>query len=182
MRQSKVFVAVFVAGAAALVTASVAWACTSQASSFGLDALAAPSGSEIRATGEAVVADATPLTIRWNSASGPVVAEVTSSDEFSVPVRIPDVSPGVYYLVAVSGDTAMARAAFEVTGDAIAAPAPADSAWSTSRDLNPGTSGGNGVDSSLVAGMVLLSLGLVGLAGGFTVATARRRKATVHLR
>ncbi len=185
VRTKRLVVASFAAVSSALLVASVAWACTSQARSFGLDALAAPKGTEVRATGEAVVPAGSPLTIRWNSASGPVLAEVTSSDKFTVPLRVPDVAPGVYYLVATSGDTALARAALEVTGDTAMVTATPPQAWSAvqSGSLAVGApSGGSGVNPSLVIGMGLLSFGAVGLAGGFGVVAVRRRRATVDIR
>lgn len=180
MIRNKLGVAAFMAVATAMVVASAAWACTSQARSFALDGITGPRGSEVTATGEAVLQDTAPMTIRWNSVSGPVLAEVTSSYEFSVPLTIPDAEPGVYYLVAVSGDTAMARAAFEVTGDAAPGSVAPVSAWSQQTNFDPAPSSSGGSSPTLVAGMVLLGLGTAGLFAGFGVAASRRRRAPVR--
>lgn len=177
MIRNKLGAAAFAVAMVTMVTVSTAWACTAQARSFELNAISGPQGSDVTATGEAVLQDAAPMTIRWNSVTGPVLAEVTSSSEFSVPMAIPDVDPGVYYLIAVSDGTAMARAAFEVTGDAAPGGLPV-SAWNTETDFTSTPSSVGGQSPTLVAGMVLLGLGTAGLFAGFTVAVARRRRVT----
>lgn len=57
-----------------------------------------------------------PVEIRWNSATGPLLATATGPD-FSTDVTIPDAPPGSYVVLAVGRErqqTFVARAAFEV--------------------------------------------------------------------
>jgi len=99
-----------------LVVASVAWACTPQAT-IGVQPAAALSGSAVAVEG-ADFSSGGPVEIRWNSASGPLLATATGP-EFSADIRIPDVPPGVYTVLAVGRDqqgnvVGYARTSFKV--------------------------------------------------------------------
>lgn len=104
--------------------------------------------------------------IHWNSLNGPVLA-TTAGPNFSVPVQVPQVTPGVYYVVAAdqAGTIKMAQT-LEVTGPA-SAPSPAA--------LPRVATSGSG---NMVLGAGLLGGGLVALFSAAAVVTLRRRKAT----
>lgn len=133
---------------------------------------AAP-GSTVVVQGKAVRSDA-PIDIRWNGVGGQRLAVATAaSGDFSVPVKIPAVSPGVYSLSVVAADGRVGRTAFEVTalpGSAPAAPAPL---WLSNAERPATTSPGSTVNP---AGVALLAVGLVGLFAGSAVAVTRRRR------
>ncbi len=179
---------VFAASAVAACLTSVAWACTYSPRILALSAREAPRGSEITMIGQGVVPERA-VELRWNAVEGMKLAQTTAdrSGDFSAPVRIPDVAPGVYSLVVVADGAGVGRATFEVTSDATsiqATPAvgvsqPAHrSAWPdhVSSGSKTGTSPGLGL------GVGLLSLGLVVLSSGGAVALLRRRRAAAGLR
>lgn len=99
--------------------ATLAWACTAQAT-IQLSPRWGEPGSTVVVDGRSFV-DGGPVSIRWDSPSGPQLATATGPS-FSTAVTVPDVDAGVYYVVAVGYETdgetvaGQTSAAFEVTG------------------------------------------------------------------
>lgn len=164
----------------------VAFACTSLASLNLSQATGAP-GTQVSVTGSSFNPSAkpdadglfTPVTLHWNSVSGPVLADGIVPDSTGaigpVSVTIPSsATPGYYMIVATqqqiqggSGEAfgTPARTAFQVTGAAGAsAPQPANSLPGT-----VATSGSTNVGAGLI--VLLVVLGVAGLAL-FAVGTA----------
>lgn len=97
------------------------------------------------------------LEIRWNSMSGPVLAEVTPvGGSFSVAVTIPQATPGVYYIVTKSPTRATpARLAFEVTAPRTTSGATETPERQTSANANAGetaASSGSGQTAASTSG------------------------------
>lgn len=158
-------------GVAALVAAAgMAWACTGQpvmqlagqpmgeaGSRVALNVLASPQ------------LEKAPVSVHWNALNGPTLATASLSAEGGkMEVTVPQVSPGVYYLVLDAGEAGVGRAAFEVT--APAGVAAERNAW------DPGERPASRTSGPLAAGMGMLAVGLVGL-GGFGLVTAARSRA-----
>jgi hypothetical protein len=168
---------------AGFVAAGAAFACTPKPQDFTLSQAAGPRAAEVSVRGVGV-APRGAVAIRWNSATGPVLAETTAdnSGSFSAPVRIPgDAEGGVSYIVAVAGDNGgVARAAYQVTGTGQTAEAAAP-AWSLATDPALADGGSSGPSAPIVAGVGMLTLGLVGLFTGFAVVSVRSRRAPANL-
>lgn len=166
--------------AAVLCVAGIAWACTPQPRILGLTHQFGHSQSTFTVRGDAV-APAGVVEMRWNAVHGPVVGTGVADEngDFAADVRVPDVAPGVYSLLAVADGTSLARVAFEVVPktapSADAAPTSVTPPWGsvTSAPLHSSPASSNTVS----VGAGLLAVGLVALFSGFTVATVRRRKA-----
>lgn len=121
----------------ALGGASLASACVPQPNLVVLQPRSSgPPGTEV--TVEGVGLDPGPAEVRWNGAGGPLLGEATGPS-FSVPVKIPEASPGLYIVVVVSrqpgggiGNTG--TVGFQVTGrgtePGVASP-PAENAGAT---------------------------------------------------
>lgn len=165
-----------VAAMAVTTWASVAFACSPMPRVYSVLPESASPGSTVTVEGREVGSPA-PVEIRWNGVKGEVLATVTagSNGAFSVPVKVPDVAPGIYSLTLVAPGVGAGRMAFEVTGSAATATAaPAARLWPTGTDgVIEATPASNG---TATAGVALLSVGLVGLAAGTTVAVTRRRR------
>jgi len=116
----RVALATVVGAAAALGVAGLAWACTNFAT-LNLSGTAGRAGTEVVATG-ANAQPNVPVALRWNSRSAPVVATATpdAAGAYTLPVRVPEAATGVQVLLATDRDGNVARAAFEVTGPALA--------------------------------------------------------------
>lgn len=157
-----------------------AYACSALPQVYSLLPEVASAGETVQVEGRAV-RSAAPVEIRWNGVGGPVLASVTPVGGFlSVPVRVPDVAPGIYSLTLVTRDAGVARAAFEVTGGPGSAPAAPSSValWPTSAAGDLLTAPVSSAPAPV--GVVLLSVGLVGLFAGSTVALLRRRLVPIH--
>lgn len=95
-----------VAGAVALVAvglgcASVAFACSTTTVQITSGSASGTVGSQYQVSGEAFGSSQYgPVEIRWNSITGNQLASAPGPS-FSVPVTIPKVAPGLYYIVAV---------------------------------------------------------------------------------
>jgi len=179
----------------ALSAAGAAWACTTQ-QQLTLLPRTGVAGSPVVVTGTGF--DGSPVTIRWNSTTGPAVgaaqpASVSSS--FSAPAVIPaDAVPGVYYLVAVSKGM-VARAAISVQGPVVASSsnAPAASTASVraaSNDLWTGLQSSSTFISTdqatpvqvptglaMTAGLALAAAGIGGSAATGLIIARKRTKA-----
>ncbi len=170
-----------------LSVAGVAWACTE--SSFVAATPVAGTAGElvtVRAWGAFETDPATPIEIRWNEVSGPLVG-TAAGPGLATEIRVPEgTAPGFYYLVAVQRDVAdhegqvttrRAAQTFEVTGGPPGGSSGSGAtAWSRS---SPGGQGSS-TPNSLLAGVGLLGLGLAGLAAGCVVAVVRPRRARVQ--
>jgi len=158
-----------------LGAASLAWAC-SQAAGFSALTQAGPVGTTFVATATGYSG---PVEIHWNSADGPVVSTPVRAGAFSV--TVPDVSPGVYYLVFATKDAGVGRMAFDVTPSAgvsrSSAGVPADlwSGFSTGSSSLDGTSVRATNSTNSAAGLGLLGLGLM-MTAGVTVLALRRSR------
>lgn len=168
-----------VVATALMVWGGVAFACSPQPAVYSLVPESAAPGETVEVRGQAV-RSASPVEIRWNGVKGDLLATTipAGGGMFSVPVRIPDVAPGIYSMVAVTVDDGVARIAFEATapaGTTAAAAAPAQ-LW-PSLDAAPSSAPASSGPNAF--GVALLGIGLVGLFAGSTVAVARRRRAPV---
>lgn len=166
-----------------LTVASTAWACTPQPRSFSVAPDTATAKSIASVVGQGVPAGA-PVEVHWNSLEGNVIGTATADDRgrFSLPVTVPDGPPGAYSIVftargangSVSG---VGRLPFRLTSAASGvAPAAPGKVWSAA-GREPATAP-SGSGRGVAAGIGLMSLGLVTLAGGSLAVIARRRRAT----
>lgn len=156
-----------------LAAASVAFACTvAPPSAYSTLPESATPGANVVVNGEDISSKA-PVEIRWNGAKGELLGVgAPTSGAFSVPVKIPDVSPGVYSLSLVAADGRVGRIAMDVTG--AAASAPASKPWPTTAS-RPSLAASESSGPS-TAGIALLAVGLVGLFAGSAVAVTSRRR------
>lgn len=169
MRARRILAATSGAGAAVLMTASLAWACTGQpVMQLAGQAVGEPGSKVALNVLPSSALEASPVSVRWNALDGPELASAAlPADGGTLTVTVPDVAPGVYYLVLDAGDAGVGRAAYQVTNPA-GAPAP-ERAW------DPGERPSSTTAAPLAMGMGLLAVGLVGLAGFGLVAAARSR-------
>ncbi|MDQ6950014.1 MAG: hypothetical protein M3256_28165 [Actinomycetota bacterium] len=168
----------FAIGVALVITAaSTAWACTGLQQSLGIAPQAGPAGTVVTVRGQAVrwVTGPATVAIHWNNLDGPAIGSVkadsTTDGDFQTQFAVPDVAPGIYTLVAVSGPAAVARVTFEVTPQ-LAPTSPTVAAPALS--LRPGTTRPGSSAPLIAVGM--LSVGAVVLTGGFASAVLRRRR------
>ncbi|MDQ6839056.1 MAG: hypothetical protein M3137_12190 [Actinomycetota bacterium] len=185
---------VLVAGAggavALMALAATAWACTSSptmtlqpaanaaaagsGSTPGAFAAAAPASTvTVKMTGGAWASDEA-VQIHWNGLTGPLLA-TTQGGNFSMPIQVPKVAPGVYYVTASdpAGSTRVSQA-LEVTGPATS-PVRAPVAPLTHPVAQQG---GN----NLMLGAGLLGGGLVAMLSVVALTTFGRRRASVSRR
>lgn len=175
MRVRRILVGLAGAGAAVILSAGTAWACTNLAT-LNLSSAAGQVGENVTVTGSSFAK--APVVLHWNAVNGPVLATVTpdQTGSISAPITIPAAQPGYYVLVATEmshGQNAYgtpARAAFQVL-------APGQRAL-----LTPNAAQTAGVASSSPSstGIVALTvaLGVVGLAlfGAGVAAFARQTR------
>lgn len=157
---------------------SVAFACSPQPQVYSLLPESAAPGETVVVRGQSITSRA-PVEIRWNGVTGDVLATAAPGPDasLSVPVRIPDVSPGVYSLMLVTVDGGVARTAFEVTaaaGSAHASPVSVQTALWPTVDGAPAASSEGA--APLTIGLTMLATGLVGLFAGSALLVARRRR------
>lgn len=171
-------------GVAAITTvvilASVAWACTPQSTIYPLTPGAAPPREKVTVAGELLQPG--PAEVRWNSLDGPklaVVERANADQTFSVEATLPDAAPGVYYLLLVSGEKGVARAAVEVTDPDATVRVAAPDAFNVGLD-SATPSSAQSSRGMLLAGVGLLGVGLVALSGLALVAPRRKKRATVE--
>jgi hypothetical protein len=166
-----------------LVTAQ---ACTSLAQ-LNLGPPAGPGGTQINVTGSSfssVASGGQVVAIHLNSPTGPVLASVTPDSSGSigpVTVTIPSgLTPGYYTIVATQTDNTgatefgtPARAAFQVTGNSAAAPAPAQPAQS----VPVASTSSSGLGTGAIVLLVVLGVGgllVFGLGAATFVRGARK--------
>ncbi|MGH2809704.1 MAG: hypothetical protein ACRDIA_02355, partial [Actinomycetota bacterium] len=116
VKNSRLFVATLgaIAGivSVAILSSAMAWACTPSAA-ITLSPQGGPAGSAVKVRGQ-FPSDAS-VEIRWNSPDGDLL-QMTAGPEFSEDVRIPDVPPDTYVVMAIQPATSTrARATFTVT-------------------------------------------------------------------
>lgn len=168
--QRKAMMAMFGVVAALTVGASMAWACTGQ-TYMNVPVTTGAPGSPLSVevvAGPRLAAGA--VAVHWNSINGPVLASTTVGEGEGAVLQatVPQVAPGVYYLVLDTANGDLARSAFEVTGDV-----PLANVWASSSDRQPATDR-RGAPTPM-AGVVLLIGGLIGLSG-FAFASLRRSR------
>lgn len=171
--------------AVGLALLGTAWACTGQPQVFSVSPLTAAAGSEVEMRGDAV-APGTPVAVRWNGVSGPKLAEVTADrrGEFALSFAVPaDAEPGVHSLMVVAGegeaDAGVGRTTLQVAADPQAgSPTQADSGFAAEEVTSLQAAEQAGTSPALAAGVVLFTVGVVGLFGGFALATTQRRRAS----
>lgn len=169
----------FIFGAAAplVILVSSAWACGVLATLKAAPSTAAP-GQTVQATGAnySNAVDApdgrgnqfTPVQIRLDSRSGPVLAQVTPvNGRFNITFQVPAVAAGDHLLIATQNDISdgtpkagtPGRTTVRVAGAAAGSSAPAASPWSNS---DPGAPGGSAasVDTRDSGYAPLLGIGL----------------------
>ncbi len=100
-----------------ILTAGKAWACVPQPFIFLEPASSGPPGSEVTVQG--LRFGEPDIEIRWQTPDGPTLATATGTD-FSVPVTIPQVPPGLYALLVIArapggGIDSVQPAVFQVT-------------------------------------------------------------------
>lgn len=156
--------------------ASVAWACTRQAT-LTVSPAFGKAGSQTQVAGRGFVTGE-PVEIRWNTTGGPVMGRAVGGD-FSVVVTIPgDASNGVYYIVATAPKTQIS-ASFEVRSAAATSSdrtAPPDSQTSTSANGSEATtSNASGQTSGTTQGGSGTTAGATGQSGdlGFAESQAQ---------
>jgi len=198
--QAKIFAVTGAACVALAALASLAWACTPQARMLALSPIAASPGRSVTVNGDSVAPGAD-VALRWNSAQGERLALTTAdaAGTYSVSGTVPNVAPGIYYIVATAGIAGqpapqMARIAFEVTGaagggtQASASKLPDATAssqlWSgfdpaDANVSNAGTQTSTGAaHPGAAAGFGLLAAGAVGLISATALIARRRPKAS----
>lgn len=173
-RRARLGVGVLAIAAVALF-GSVAWACTPQSIIYPVTPIAAPPMEKVVVAGELLQPG--PAEIRWNALNGPNLAAVEKTDAelgFSVEATLPEVSPGVYYLLLVSGDKVVARSAVEVTAPRSRSGFATPDLFTTGLDSSaPSDSDSSG--RMLLVGVGLLAAGLVVLSA-VGLAAPRRTK------
>ena len=172
---------------AVLASASLAWACTAQFYLNQVAPSAAPARATVSLSGSSHVEG--PVEIRWNTANGPRVDTTTlgSAASFASQITVPDVAPGVYYLVVVSGGQKLASAPLQVTDPSAksASPAASNDLWAGFDIHQPSIDGLGGVSKApsgpkagLVLGVGLLAAGAIAAVSTLAViARVRRRSA-----
>lgn len=130
-------------------------------------------GSQVNVDGQ-LFDNGTRIEIRWNATDGPLLGTAQSAD-FSVPVSIPSVAPGLYTVLALTRDPAgvqgsVARAEFLITGASQPSTTAVASAGSK-RGTNDSSGGVSFASVSAAVGLVAL-----GLIGGTMLSGRRTRR------
>lgn len=131
--------------------------------------------TNVSITAEQVVAG-TPLAIHWNSPEGATLATVSpgTGETTAVKLKVPDVAPGVYYLVLTSNEKGrVATQAMEVAGPG----SPQVATFSGSARRNNLDALTSHPTPPFAPGVAMLAVGLTALAGAVVVTAVRRPKA-----
>lgn len=178
VRRGASFIAAAI-GAVLLGLVGVSWACTAQARIVATSPSSAPAQATVSVRGEAVTPGA-PIEIRWDNVQGQKIGSSVADAQgnFTSAVTIPDVTPGIYSLVAKAGTEGLARTSFEVTSPVrSAAVAPSGTgSWSGRPTAVLDSSSGSGSSLGLAVGAGMLSLGLLGVFAAFALVALRRQK------
>jgi hypothetical protein len=164
-----------------MVMATVVFACTYIPHLYAASPQSGVPGSDISLSGDTAAVNH-PVTMRWNGLHGAVLGTVMpdAQGKFQTTVKVPDVAAGSYFIVADAGGSDVARAHFQVTGSAGAAGVPQAPAvapeTTTVPSLDGATAESSWLTSALMPGLVLFTLGTVGVVGGFSLVLARRRR------
>lgn len=161
----------------------MAWAWTGQPQVYSVTPLAATAGSEVTMRG-GLVAPGHELELRWNGVAGPKLAETTVEDDgtFAMSFTLPaDAEPGVHTVIAASEGVGVGvgvgRSAVEVVAHPLDEPAAAGDGFVAGEAPGLQAAEQSGTPAALIAGAALLTVGAVGLFGGFAVTTVQRRRA-----
>lgn len=169
---------------AAMFVASAAWACTVFVSSVSATPNSGPELATVMVQGEGVSSGSVQLL--WEGSANQVlaVAPVDANGRFAAEVRVPDADAGIHSIVAVAPGAAAGRTVFEITTPFSASntdPAAVTSnLWADDSSSVASVGGSSSSSMTTTAGAALLASGLVLMAGGFTVAGVRRRRATAN--
>lgn len=162
----------------ALGVAGLSWACTAQLSL--LTPQSGAPGSNVTVKGGEAARQGR-VALRWNDVNGAEVGATTAdaNGNFAAVVRIPDVAPATYSLVAVpEGSVASpGRLAFDVTpapgSQPVSSASSTSNLWGRTDDAQPARAGSR---PGLAVGMGFLAFGTAALFSGAAVATVRRRQ------
>jgi len=175
MTPRKTVPALFAGLTVVLAMTAIAWACTPSAYLFPIAPASGAAGSEVTMRGGQFGNG--PIELRWGSANGKLLGTALGPD-FSIKVQIPDTSPGVNYLVAISRDpadltkvSARRAEAFEVTSLA-GAHNTSDSFWDTGTEGAPASA-----NTSRAAGIAAVTVGMAFAVASTALILARRRRA-----
>jgi len=168
-------------GAVVVLAAAVAWACTPQTRLMAPQVQKAVAGTAITIQGDSVT-PGTPVAIHWSGLNGAQLAQAVAgqSGNFSATITVPQVAPGVYFVMAVpAGDAAVARVPFQVTGGASAEATGSTGLWegfsAAGRQIDSApASQGSTSPAGLGLGIVLMAAGL-GVAAAAAVVMVRHR-------
>jgi len=181
---------------ALLAVAGFAWACTVQARILAISSPSGPPGFQATIRGEGLAAGAQ-VKVVWNGTEGPQLAQALADDSgnFTAEVHIPQVSPGVYYLVAKAENAGLARVPFEVIAPltVLADSGPTAGLAGHSGSMSPDlwgafntssgptapepSSGADNKAAGLAAGWGLVALSAAAIAGVTPLAIRKRRRA-----
>ncbi|HTJ76342.1 MAG TPA: hypothetical protein VL337_13370 [Acidimicrobiales bacterium] len=185
--KSKVGLGSIAAGAALVMAAATAFACTNLAE-LNLSSSSGRAGTQLTVTGSAFAKAPknTPVDLHWNGVNGPVLATVTPDAAGAIgplPLTIPaDAAPGYYVVVATQTEIATGlnpwglptRAGFQVLG-------PGDTPAGVPAAVSTGANSGSGVSGGFVALSIALGVSgllLFGFGAATFVSSARRRVPT----
>lgn len=169
--------------------ATAVFACTYIPHLYALSPRAGAPGTDLTLQGSAA-STSHPVTLRWNSVHGQVLATTMpdAQGNFTATVKVPDASPGNYFVVADSGGSDVARAVFQVIGASgrqAALPAPAVPDAATGSDTvaqyaaPPDTSSTN---PALIAGLLVFAVAAFGAVTGMGLVLSRRRRVPTRVR
>jgi len=191
-------VVIFGAVAMLLAVATLAWACTPRQNITHVTPIAGEARSQVKIEGDGLT-QGQPVSITWNSAAGPKLAQTSAdaSGSFSVTATIPDTQPGVYFLLATTGDNqaTVARSVFEVT-ESLQATSPAGQStastaghsipsdlWRgfTTSPSGPGSTPNQAPATRSGPGLGLgIALSATAVVMGFAAMTAARKRQKAH--
>lgn len=163
--------------AVVLGAVGAAWACTYTPRITTVTPQAGPRGTEVVMEGQGV-ADTRLVEIRWNALDGPVLTRSeTDQGNFKAAIRVPDVPPGVYTLVAATDGGAVARGTLEVLAEGPAAQPAVRNSGGLGRNTEPLRSSPS--PGGFPAGAALLAAGAVSLFASAGLLVVRKKRIIV---
>lgn len=181
-RKTRTTCSMVLVGLGLALLGSTAWACTAFTSLTGPKAGVAQ--SQVTVEGESLIRERDAdqeVELRWNASDGPLLAKVTTDNvgSLSATVTVPDVAPGIYFIMAIAGDAGVARMSFEVLPSAGGGVAGTGNRVPGFVDSEQVAQPVADTSSSVVPGVILLSVGLVLLTVGCgALVVQSRRRAT----